>query len=154
MKIPRTFTDFPSTYAELDDLPDDMRLGRYESEYADVDVWAHYFDSQFVNEGFSEVYLQDLSRMSESWKQFCQTKGCHHGFASPKVVDGWCADLLQNMSKESARNNYLTRLNNFYRYLMWHVDYPHCYNPVQFAVRDHQSAHSVWDVDPWRDCDV
>lgn len=148
MNLSRKFKDFPSAYPSFENIPEERLLRNYEEDFAGVDIWGIYFEENYVGSGCSQACCRDVERAGEDWKEAC-SENCHPALASPKVVTQWCETLLNRMSKTSARMNYLVYINQFYRYLMWNVEYPHSYNPVQFAVDKYDTARKVWVSIPW-----
>lgn len=153
MKINRhNFHDFASAYESFDDIPERYRLERYESDYSGVDVWEQFFEDHYgTGEDWSDSHILEVSRAGERWHRHCNEHECHHALASPKIVDQWCQKLVPNMKFETARSNYLSYINHFYRYLKWNVDFPHIYNPVQFAVQSHETTSKVWNSKAYED---
>jgi len=143
MRISRKFSDYASAYSSFDQIPDSDKLHNYEQQFKQEDVWKVYLSEQYDLESISNETFRDLKRTGTRWKNVCDGK-CHHACASPKIINGWSAQLINKMKNKSANKNYLRRLNKFYRFLMWHADYPHSYNPVQFAVENHQETREIW----------
>lgn len=147
MKLPRTFNDFPSAYSFFEDIPEERLLSNYEDDFAGENVWGTYFEFNYASGDYSKAHYRDVKRAGENWKEFC-SESCHPALASPQLVNQWCETLLNRMSKTSARMNYLVYINHFYRYLMWNVEYPHSYNPVQFAVDSYSTVEKIWTSIP------
>ena len=144
MNISRTFIDYPSAYSSFEEIPKDKRLQTYEEEYIGRDIWADFFEEFYLNEGYGEKLLTKVARRADRWKKFCDTYATHHAFVTPQIVNDWIKELLSKINKQTAKNSYLSTINRFYRYLLWNVEYPHSYNPVQFAVRTLEPAKIVW----------
>lgn len=79
------------------------------------------------------------------------TLACHHALASPDDVEAWCGTLLDSKTR-STSYNYWVRVRRFYDWLQWHVDHPHCYNPVLMAVVEGEASSEIWEqkLDKWR----
>lgn len=148
MNISEKFTDLRSAYKSFEEIPEHRRLSNYEEDFKNTDIWAVYFEVQYDTEGDSEDYMRDVNRTEKQWKSFCEDYDVHHALATPSLVNTWCELLLERMKKRSAKTNYFVRINKFYRYLVWHVDYPHWYNPVQYAVSEYEVAEEVWTAIP------
>ncbi|MDB2281292.1 hypothetical protein PM030_05335 [Halorubrum ezzemoulense] len=144
MNTVHKFTDFRSVYESFEEIPSHRRLSNYEEDFREDDIWMEYLNDQYPVEEYSEEYMRDIHRSGSRWKSFSESFDVHHAFTNPNIVDKWCKYLLQDMSKRSAKANYLTRINKFYRYLVWHIDYPHTYNPLQYAVSEYKLPNEVW----------
>jgi len=145
MKFSTHFFDYPSAYESFKDIPDGKKLRSFETEFDGENIIDGYISLYFYNKGYNKKTIQNVEQSMSDWKETCRERGCHPVLASPETVDIWCQKLLQRLKPLSIKYNYLTYVNRLYRYLMWHVDYPHCYNPVQFAVREYPAAKNVWD---------
>jgi len=149
----RKHHNYPSAYDSFEDIPADRRLETYESRYKSQNLLEEYVTENFCGKDYTERFVEKIHRAVVSWKQICETMSCHPALASPEVVRAWCKNLLEARSKSTVRGNYLVHISNFYRHLMWHVDFPHTYNPVQFAVRKYPTVNKVWSVGPRGDGD-
>lgn len=147
MWISRSFCDYPSPYSSFEEIPDSKKLHNYEQQFQQKNIWTNYISEQYILEDLSEGTMEDLERTDKRWKDACGSE-CHHACASPRIINEWSTHLIEEMSRASAKQNYISRINRFYRFLMWHVDYPHTYNPVQFAVKEYQETRAIWN-EPW-----
>lgn len=148
MNLPRKFRDYASAYSSFGDIPEERKLSNYEDDFVGVNVWGMYLEDKYSDADCSQAHRRDIERVGDEWKEIC-LGNCHHALTPPQLVDQWCKVLVIRMSATSARMNYVTHLNQFYRYLMWNVEYPHSYNPVQFAIDRYDTAREVWTSHPW-----
>jgi len=144
MNISRKHNDFPSVYRSFSDVPADLRLETYESRFEDRNLLKEYISHKSSEEDWSDNYINRIKSVAECWKETCDKMGCHPALASPDVINEWCDSLLERYCISTINIRYLNIINNFYRYLMWHVDYPHTYNPVQFAVCEFTTVNQIW----------
>jgi len=148
MNITRKYNDFPSVYQSFSDVPADLRLEKYESRFEDRDLLKEYISFISSERNWSDNHLNRMTYIAECWREICDKMGCHSALASPDVVKIWCDDLLERCCPVTINRRYLSFVNRFYRYLMWHVDYPHTYNPVLFAVREFTIVNQIWYDQP------
>lgn len=148
MNTSRKFTDLRSGYKSFEQIPEHRRLTNYEEDFKDTDLWAEYFEAQHSGEGYSKTHIRDTKRAADRWKSFCEDHETHPALTTPSLVNEWCKCLIKSMMKRSAKTNYLDKINRFYRYLVWHIDYPHWYNPVQYAVSEYEVAEKVSTARP------
>jgi len=153
MNMSNKHKNYPSAYDSFEDIPADRRLETYESRYESQNLLDEYVTEIFYGNEYSETLVKQVDRSVASWKKICENMCCHPALASPEVVRAWCKNLLETRSKITVRNRYLIHINKFYRHLMWHVDFPHTYNPVQFAVRKYSTVNKVWSGGPRGDGD-
>ncbi|NGM70263.1 hypothetical protein G6M89_14800 [Natronolimnobius sp. AArcel1] len=137
--------DFASVYDSLSEIPDDKRLDTFEMEFRGRDVVNEYLSYKYGDGDYHEKFVNQVDRAFQTWKEVCKQNDCHPALAAPHVINEWCISLVKNAKRTTVKDNYLSHINRFYRYMKWHIDYPHCYNPVQFAVRDYEVAKSVWN---------
>lgn len=149
MESTNKFKDFPSAYTSFEEIPESNKLYNYNEQFQNKDVWQTYVSDRYSLDEISETTIQALERVGTRWREVCDKK-CHHACASPSIINDWCIIMLERMTEYSAKNNYLTYINLFYRYLMWNIDYPHSYNPVQFAVIKYPTVNSIWSTDSGR----
>lgn len=142
MNISTRFSDYPCAYSLFDCLPEERQLCNYEDQFAGRDVWKEYVNDQYSEE-IGDRRKRQLETVERKWKQFCEKKGCHHALASPAIINDWCEVLLDGRKPITVSRGYLRYVNKFYRYLMWNEDYPHTYNPVQFAVNEFETVAQV-----------
>jgi hypothetical protein len=148
MNLPRKLVDAPCAYPSLDRVPEEKRLRQYSSEFEGRDVWKEFYNKQIEGHGYSQSHKSRVQRCEEVWKEACQEHGRHHALATPAIVQSWCYDLLDGRTQGTVREHYLVYINRFYVYLMWNANYPHLYNPVQFAINDDSTVAEVWEARP------
>ncbi|GAA1341236.1 hypothetical protein GCM10009647_084830 [Streptomyces sanglieri] len=153
MNITFRHNDHPSAYQSFEEIPAEMRLESYESRFENKDVLEEYISSQYYEGDYHDDHIKQIERTMASWKDNCDEMGSHPALVSPDVVKVWCEILLERRRITTLRSNYIGPINAFYRYLMWHVDFPHTYNPVQFAVREYSTVRKVWAAGPNGDSD-
>lgn len=148
MKLPRKFIDEPANYKSIEDVPEGRRLQKYGEVYSGRDLWAEYFNDVYSHAEYSDRHIRRLNKAEVEWKAHCDNNHRHHALTSPEIVNTWCVELLTRMTCMSVWNQYLCCINQFYRYLLWHVDHPHCYNPIQFAIRQYSTTRQIWKGRP------
>ena len=142
MELSRKSEDFPPVYASFEQIPEERRLCTYEDQFTGRDVWGEYIDDQYIGEdGVRNFRQRQLAE--RMWKQYCEEQNCHHALASPTVINEWCEELLETRKPITVSKGYVRFLNTFHRYLMWNVEYPHTYNPVQFATTEFETVSQV-----------
>lgn len=136
---------YASPYSSIDQVPEHLRFSRLQEMYQDDDLWQEFLEDQYIEEGYSENFERSLRRTGCLWKEFCEAKNEHHGFASPVTVNEWLDELSETMSLQTVFSPYLSILNRFYYFLMLNIDYPHTYNPVEFSIQMYDLSETVWE---------
>jgi hypothetical protein len=143
MQLSRQFCDYSSPYSSFDQIPDSKKLHNYERQFQGNNTWEVFLSEQYNLNKLNNETVQHLEKAGTQWKSACDGK-CHHACASPRSIDEWSINLVEEISLTHAYKYYLLYINKFYRFLMWHIDYPHSYNPVQFAVSKYQETEKIW----------
>jgi len=151
MKLPRSLIDAPCAFESLDRVPEKKRLRQYSSEFNSRDVWNEFHTDQIRGCGYSQSHKSTIEHCEVVWKDHCQGHGRHHALTTPEIVQSWCHDLINERTQETAQQYYLNFVNRFYIYLMWSDNYPHMYNPVQFAISDYPIVAEIWESGPHGD---
>ncbi|QLD85289.1 hypothetical protein HWV23_05955 [Natronomonas halophila] len=140
-------------YKQLDAVPSKHRLQRYRSEYEGYDVWSDFQQAK-IEPSDSEHYKQTFQKTERSWKTHISDRGRHHALANPYDIELWCAKLVPDRTLMTVYKEYWVRLEEFYRWLLWHTDHPHVYNPCLMAAANHEIAKSMWWVKMGRNDDT
>jgi len=148
MNLPPKVVDAPCAYSSLDRVPEEKRLRQYSSEFEGRDVWKEFYDEQIGENRYCQSYESRFQRCEDVWKRVCQEHGRHHALATPAIVQSWCHSLLEGRAQGTVRKSYLVFVNRFYVYLMWSANYPHMYNPVQFAISNDPILAEIWEARP------
>lgn len=144
MNFSKDYVHFASVYDSYTDIPDDKKLRSYSSEFAQMDPWSDFIEVRYSEEEYSENYRDHISNVESKWKGYCEDEGRHHALASPAIVNGWCEQWPDSTKDLTIKSGYLVHVNSYYRFMMCHFDYPHLYNPVQFAVQNFPKVQSIW----------
>lgn len=140
-------SDRLGVWKRLDEVPDQQRLHHHSDEYTQRDVWGEYVtETNLYDRYSSERYKSDTRRAIKLWKDHTDDRGHHHALATPDDVNSWCRMLTTRASIMTVYNLYWTRIGEFYDWLRWHVDHPHCYDPFLMAANTFQNdvAGEVW----------
>lgn len=137
--------DRMGVYTELNDVPADRRLERYDAEYAGRDTYDRFLTDNLF-EKFDSDRFQDNCRLAgRRWKSHMEERGRHHALARPSDIETWMHNLLDRVTLNTAYNTYWTKLERFYTWLQHHTDHPHVYHPVLMAAANHEAAGVVWE---------
>lgn len=125
-------------YETLDDVPDHHRLSVHSVEYTERDIWAEWIEDT------DTTLSKNAKRGIRYWNQTMDDRGDHPALATPDDVAAW-ADKMQTYSKGTLYN-YARPPFQLYRWLLWHTDHPHTYNPLIIAAVNDPVTHDVYDA--------
>lgn len=143
--------DRMGVHKQLSDVPPRQRLKQYADRYDGHDTWNAFIDTR-DNAFDSEYYHATIRKTKRTWKAHMAERGRHHALARPADIESWCRDLTATRTLGTVYSEYWVRLEEFYRWLLWHTEHPHPYHPVLMAAANYETAGSVWaekvGVDP------
>lgn len=122
-------------YKSLSDVPQRYRLENYAKVYEGEDVWQRFCEEFEYEHATYDRYERQLDIMGQKWKEFMAGQNRHHALATPDDIEAWCRELRVEQNKTLRRmHDHWLRIDRFYRWLQWHVEYPHVYRPPLMAV--------------------
>jgi hypothetical protein len=125
-------------YQSIDDVPPHHRLANHD--LGDRDIWSEYLQHKDGNLRRSE------DRAIRRWNEVMDERGTHHALAEPEDVKAYTRLLVvENDYKSLTVKEYMSEPCRFYRWLLWHVEFPHRYNPVLLAATDHGPSRTAFD---------
>lgn len=130
-------------FKRLSDVPERYRFRQYKREFKDRDVWQEY-EAEHLDRFGSNEYRRTFRKVSRTWKSHMDKRKRHHALAKPSDVDSWCEKLAEGRLLETVYHEYWVRIEEFYSWLQFHVDYPHLYNPALMAASRHDTAMAIW----------
>lgn len=132
-------------YKRLEEVPAEHRLRSYRDRYEGLDVLETFLTEYLFDRYSSDRFVEDTRRAARRWKEHMSARGRHHALATPRDVEAWCSDLVDRYVPKTSYNSYWVRIERFYRWLRWHTDHPHLYDPVLMAAAEYPAAGSIWD---------
>ena len=131
-------------YKALEEVPERRRLYQNSASYEGRDVWMEYVRERLYEGSRADSTKKRWKRIEAEWKDHMEERGHHHALATTQDVEAWSEDLLGRMSVTTARWKW-ENVERFYRWLLWHTEYPHTYSPfLMAAARDGPSAE-IWE---------
>lgn len=138
--------DRMGVYKQLDDVHEEHRFERFRGIYEDTDTYETFLTEHLFERYDSDRTKEKYRLAGRRWKSFVEARGRHHALASPADVDAWAADLLEQISLNTAYNTYWVKLEQFYWWLQRHPDHPHSYHPVLMAAANFDHAGRIWET--------
>jgi len=133
-------------YKRIETVPERYRLRNFQSRFLDRDVWGEWV-GHHADPDWSDRTDYEYERVEDSWKEHMRDRDRHHALAVPDDVEQWVSYLLegQEYAVETAYDRWWSRLNQFYEWLQYHVEYPHVYNPVWMAAATEPNSRKMWE---------
>lgn len=133
-------------YKQHDDVPTERRLEQFHHQYEDEDTYETFL-TEYLFERYDSDRTKEKYRLAgRRWKAHIEARGRHHALARPADVDSWMADLVGQVSLNTAYNVYWVKIERFYEWLQNHPDHPHLYQPVLMAAANFEHAGVVWET--------
>lgn len=131
-------------YKSIEDVPERRLLSQFASQYEGRNVWQEYLDEKLYINVKSERVRRDYGYVEERWFEYMDERGTHHALATPSEVEKWAERLVSEFTMGTAYDNW-ELVERFYRWLMWHVDHPHCYSPFLMAAAKGGASTDIWE---------
>lgn len=134
-------------YKSIDDVPDRYRLRNNSAAYNGRDVWETW-QAKRTAENPSDGFRRYIDLARRRWKSHMNDRGRHHALATPDDVESFFDWILneKEWTLETAYQPYFLKVSKFYKWLQWHTDHPHRYNPVLMAAANGDATGEVWNV--------
>jgi len=133
-------------YKDISEVPEKHRFINFVEEYQHMDIWGSFCQKYEYSKGNYDQFEQIINKIGNCWQDFMNSRQHHYAFATPDDIEAWCVELRQarEMSTRQIHDHWL-RLYRFYDWLLWHVDYPHTYNPSLMAAANGGVVGDVWE---------
>lgn len=144
--------DRMGVYKRIEDVPDKYRLRNHEPAYNGRDVWGEYYEAK-IEKYDSQSTRERYKKAGRYFATFMSEVGRHRALATPGQIEAFLVALRDGViGRHSQTRNiqtvyfeYFQPIEEFYTWLLWHVDHPHVYDPVLMAVVDGGYARDVWN---------
>lgn len=126
--------DRMGVYKRLEDVPDERRFRRFASSYEGRDVWAEFSQPHDIHRAQNwDSYSTKLERAGGRWKDHMEERGRHHALATPDDIVTFTEGLLDELAIATVYKHWV-QVEKLYKWLLYHADHPHVYQPVWMAV--------------------
>lgn len=119
-----------SVYRKEVDVPEEYLLPNRAASIYDADkLWREHADWMKLGDGTRRHYTTAWN----AWSEYCGEKGRHPAFPYVDDVESFLGTKT-DCSPNHQYSSYFMPLYRWFKYLMWHAETPHRYNPVVLAV--------------------
>ncbi|KPN31930.1 hypothetical protein SY89_02687 [Halolamina pelagica] len=135
---------FLGIWKRLKDVPLPYRLSNFERKVDAEEAW----------EAFEIAELSDIStstrkyrygKAKREWWSYCEQNDVHPALATPDSIEDHIAAQKAGMSTYKSVHDIRFRpLYLWYRWMAFHTDYDHTYNPTLMAVLFRGEVYRVW----------
>lgn len=118
------------------DIPEEYLLPNQALRTCDAeDLWWEHADWMEL----ADTTRRHYTTAWNAWSEFCKKRGRHSAFPYVDDVETFLATKIDR-SPNHQYNSYFKPLYRWFKYLMWHAETAHRYNPVVLAVCNHDGA--------------
>lgn len=128
-------------YQRIDEVPDRYRLYQYAEAFDGRDVYGEFLNVVIYPRVDTKRVRSNAERHGRRWEQ--HVNRAHHALATPDIVESYSEGLVNEFSMTTAWR-YWSRIEKFYRWLMWNAEYPHVYSPVLMAADEDGASADIW----------
>lgn len=138
-------------YKRISDVPESRRFKNFVLSYSERDVWDEWMSVEIRPDG-SDWAKEYGDRAGRDWKRWISGQR-HHALATPDHVERYLQYCLRKRSADTTYRVYWRHVEQFYSWLMTHVDHPHSYHPVWMAANEYPdgAAGEIWNQRFWAD---
>lgn len=134
---------FLGVFKNLEDVPARYYLENHESEVTSKDAWNDY-DAQELADLSAHTRRYVYGKAYREWQKFCDEHDVHPALADPRDIEEHLAEQRDEMEKlKTVHDARFRPLFRWYRWMQFHTDYPHRYNPVVMAVLLGGAVHDI-----------
>lgn len=137
---------FLGVFKRVEDVPDRYYLGNFISEVDAEDAWKHFEVKKL--EGVSDHTREYVyGKAWREWTAYCDEHGVHPALGDPQDIESHLAEQWAEMGKlKSLHDARFRPIFRWYRWMQFHIDYPHRYNPVVMAVLLSGVTSDIWET--------
>jgi hypothetical protein len=141
---------FLGVFKRIESVPDRYLLSNFTADVEADAAWNAFIADELADstEHTRETVYGGAYRR---WCEYCDQHGAHAALADPADVEGWLAYEVEthNRTMKTAHDLQFRPLFRWYRWMAFHTDYPHRYQPTIMAVLLGGVAHDVWKTRMW-----
>lgn len=137
---------FLGVFKHVEDVPDRYYLGNFVSEVDAEEAWNH-FDAEELEDRSDHTRHYVYGKAWREWTAYCEEQSVHPALADPQDLESHLAEQRAEMGKlKSLHDARFRPLFRWYRWMQFHTDYPHRYNPVVMAVLLGGATYDLWET--------
>jgi hypothetical protein len=137
---------FLGAFKRVEDVPDRYYLPHFASDVDAEDAW-NEFDSEVLEGLTYHTRRYVYGKAWREWKSFCDSHNVHPALSNPQDIEAHLSEQRGFMNKlKSAHDSRFRPLFRWFRWMQFHTDYPHRYNPVVMAALLGGATADIWQT--------
>ena len=135
---------FLGVYKRVEDVSERYRFENFKNDVVAEEVWDAFDAAELEGMSYSTRKYK-YEKAYREWCDYCEDRGVHPVFADPQDVEGHIAEQVEVVSSlETVHIARFRPLYLWYRWMQFHADYDHRYNPCVMAVLLEGAVYDVW----------
>lgn len=137
---------FLGIYKAVEDVPARYYLPNFASEMDGDEEWERFDAEELEGMSYhSRMYVYGTAY--RRWRDYCKENGVHPALADPQDIEGHLAEQMEtDLKLKSVHDSRFRPLYRWYRWMTFHTEYPHRYNPVVMAVLLGGATYTIWET--------
>lgn len=132
-------------YKHVEDVPTRHSFGRFYNEVAADEAWEEFKQEWGVVDYSENTQKYTYEKSRSEWRDFCADHGVHPALADPSDFEKHFSEQMEDMSTYKSGHDLRFRpLYLWYRWMVWHPEYPQRYNPMLMAVLFEGTVARLW----------
>lgn len=133
-------------FKRVEEVPNRYYLANFTSDVDAESAWEEFGEKELKGLSYhTREYVYD--KAWREWTAYCDDHNIHPALAHPKDVEAHLAEQREQVSQlKSAHDARFRPLFRWYRWMQYHTEYPHRYNPVVMAVLLGGATYDIWST--------
>lgn len=141
---------FLGVYKCIGDVPDRYYLSNFRTDVDVEEVWEAFCAEALANTSQhtrEKIYDGAYRR----WCEYCDQHSVHPALADPADIERWLFYEVEthNSTMKAAHDLQFRPIFRWYRWMTFHADWPHRYQPTIMAVLLGGVTHDIWQTRLW-----
>jgi hypothetical protein len=137
---------FLGVFKSIEEVPERYYLANFRSEI-DGEVEWNVYDAEELSGLTFHQRQYVYGKAWREWSSFCEENGVHSALADPQDIEVHLAEQRDSVNKlKTVHDARFRPLFRWYRWMMFHSEYPHRYNPVVMAVLLDGTTYDIWET--------
>jgi len=136
---------FLGVYKRIEDVADRHLFERFRGEVDADETWAEFTVETGVVDYSEHTQKYKYEKARRVWWDYCAEQGVHPALADPIDFEKHFSEQMEEMSTYQSGHDLRFRpLYLWYRWMLWHPEYPQRYNPMLMAVLFEGTTAELW----------
>ena len=135
---------FLGVFKQVEEVSERYRFENFKDDVDAEEVWEAFDAAELEGVSYSTRKYK-YEKAWREWRDYCEEHRVHPAFADPQDIENHISEQAEVVP--SLGTVYMARfrpLYLWYRWMQWHPDYDHRYNPCVMAVLLEGAVYDVW----------